>query len=67
MRTLKLSTVAAVPALGTVICFVAGAVAMSSSGVRARRPICRNGPARVREPIHPRHLANLEKPRAPRV
>src|SRR5687768_5980084 len=33
MRTLKLSTVAAVCALGTVICFVAGAVAMRSSGV----------------------------------
>jgi hypothetical protein len=33
MRTLRLSTVAAVCALGTVICFVAGAVAMSSSGV----------------------------------
>jgi hypothetical protein len=33
MRTLKLSTVAARCALGTVICFVAGAVAMRSSGV----------------------------------
>ena len=33
MRTLKLSTVAAVCALGTVVCFVAGAVAMASSGV----------------------------------
>jgi hypothetical protein len=33
MRTLKLSTVAAVSALGTVICFVLGAVAMGSSGV----------------------------------
>ncbi|HEY9469343.1 MAG TPA: hypothetical protein VIQ76_06975, partial [Propionibacteriaceae bacterium] len=33
MRTLKLSTVAAVSALGTVVCFVAGAVAMASSGV----------------------------------
>ena len=33
MRTLKLSTVAAVCALGTVICFVAGAVAIGSSGV----------------------------------
>ena len=33
MRTLKLSTVAAVCALGTVICFVVGAVAMWSSGV----------------------------------
>ena len=33
MRTLRLSPVAAVCALGTVICFVLGAVAMSSSGV----------------------------------
>jgi hypothetical protein len=33
MRTLRLSTVAAVCALGTVICFVLGAVAMGSSGV----------------------------------
>ena len=33
MRTLRLSTVGAVCALGTVICFVAGAVAMGSSGV----------------------------------
>ena len=33
MRTLKLSTVAAVCALGTVICFVIGGVAMGSSGV----------------------------------
>jgi hypothetical protein len=33
MRTLKLSTVAAVCALGTVVCFVVGAVAMASSGV----------------------------------
>jgi len=33
MRTLKLSTVAAICALGTVICFVVGAVAMGSSGV----------------------------------
>jgi hypothetical protein len=33
MRTLKLSTVAAVSAFGTVICFVLGAVAMGSSGV----------------------------------
>jgi hypothetical protein len=33
MRTLKLSTVAAVCALGTVICFVVGTVAMGSSGV----------------------------------
>jgi hypothetical protein len=33
MRMLRLSTVAAVCALGTVICFVAGAVAMASSGV----------------------------------
>jgi hypothetical protein len=33
MRTLKLSTVAAVCALGTVICFVAGTVSMGSSGV----------------------------------
>jgi hypothetical protein len=33
LRTLKLSTVAAVSALGTVICLVAGGVAMSSSGV----------------------------------
>jgi hypothetical protein len=33
MRTLRLSTVAAGCALGTVICFVLGAVAMSSSGV----------------------------------
>ena len=32
MRTLRLSTVAAVRALGTVICFVGGAVAMGSSG-----------------------------------
>ena len=32
MRTLKLSTVAAVCALGTVICFVVGAAAMGSSG-----------------------------------
>jgi hypothetical protein len=33
MRTLRLSTAAAVCALGTVICFVLGAVAMGSSGV----------------------------------
>jgi hypothetical protein len=33
MRTLRLSTVAAVCALGTVLCFVVGAVAMGSSGV----------------------------------
>jgi hypothetical protein len=33
MRTLKVSTVAAICALGTVICFVTGAVAMRSSGV----------------------------------
>jgi hypothetical protein len=33
MRTLRLSTVGAVCALGTVICFVVGAVAMGSSGV----------------------------------
>ena len=33
MRTLRLSTVAAVCALGTVLCFVLGAVAMGSSGV----------------------------------
>jgi hypothetical protein len=33
MRTLRLSTVAAVCALGTVLCFVAGSVAMGSSGV----------------------------------
>ena len=33
MRTLRLSTVGAVCALGTVICFVLGAVAMGSSGV----------------------------------
>ena len=33
MKTLRLSTVAAVCALGMVICFVLGAVAMSSSGV----------------------------------
>jgi hypothetical protein len=33
MRTLRLSTVAAVCALGTVICFVLGAVAVGSSGV----------------------------------
>ena len=33
MRTLRLSTVAAVCALGTVICFVVGGVAMASSGV----------------------------------
>ena len=33
MRTLRLSTVAAVFALGTVLCFVVGAVAMGSSGV----------------------------------
>jgi hypothetical protein len=33
MRTLTLSTVAAVCALGTVICFVVGVVAMGSSGV----------------------------------
>jgi hypothetical protein len=33
MSTLRLSTVAAVCALGTVICFVVGAVAMGSSGV----------------------------------
>jgi hypothetical protein len=33
MRTLRLSAVAAVCAVGTVICFVAGAVAMGSSGV----------------------------------
>jgi hypothetical protein len=34
VRKLRLSTVAAVCALGTVICFVAGAVAMGSSGRR---------------------------------
>jgi hypothetical protein len=33
MRTLRLSPVAAVRALSTVICFVLGAVAMSSSAV----------------------------------
>jgi hypothetical protein len=33
MRTLRLSTVAAVCAVGTVVCFVVGAVAMASSGV----------------------------------
>jgi hypothetical protein len=33
MRTLRLSTVAAVCAIGTVLCFVLGAVAMGSSGV----------------------------------
>ena len=33
MRTLRLSTVAAVCALGTVLCFVVGAVTMGSSGV----------------------------------
>jgi cytochrome bd-type quinol oxidase subunit 2 len=33
MRTLRLSTIAAVCALGTVICFVLGAVAMGFSGV----------------------------------
>jgi hypothetical protein len=33
MRTLKLSTVAAVCALGTVVCFAAGAAAMGFSGV----------------------------------
>ena len=33
MRTLRLSTVGAVCALGTVICFVLGAVAMGSGGV----------------------------------
>jgi hypothetical protein len=33
MRTLQLATVAAVCALGTVICFVVGTVAMASSGV----------------------------------
>ena len=33
MRTLRLSTVGAVCALGTVICFVLGGVAMGSSGV----------------------------------
>src|SRR5215218_7836725 len=33
MRTLRLSTVAAVCAFGTVICFVLGGVAMGSSGV----------------------------------
>jgi hypothetical protein len=38
MRTLQLSTVAAICALGTVICFVLGAVAMGSSGVGALIP-----------------------------
>jgi hypothetical protein len=33
MRTLRLSTVAAFCALGTVICFVLGGVAMGFSGV----------------------------------
>jgi hypothetical protein len=33
MRTLRLSTVAAVCAIGTVVCFVLGAVAIGSSGV----------------------------------
>jgi hypothetical protein len=33
MRTLRLSTVGAVCALGTVVCFVLGGVAMGSSGV----------------------------------
>ncbi|HEY6686526.1 MAG TPA: hypothetical protein VI094_10020 [Propionibacteriaceae bacterium] len=33
MRTLQLSTVAALCALGTVVCFVVGAVAMASSGL----------------------------------
>jgi hypothetical protein len=33
MRTLRLSTVGAVCALGTVICFVLGGVAVGSSGV----------------------------------
>ena len=33
MRTLRLSTVGAVCAIGTVVCFVLGAVAMGSSGV----------------------------------
>ena len=33
MRTLRLSTVAAFCALGTVVCFVLGAVAMGFSGV----------------------------------
>ena len=38
MRTLRLSTVAAVCALGTVICVVVGAVAMGSSGVEVLIP-----------------------------
>jgi hypothetical protein len=38
MRTLRLSSVAAVCALGTVICFALGAVAMSSSGVAVLIP-----------------------------
>jgi hypothetical protein len=33
MRTLRLSTIAALCAIGTVVCFVAGAVAIGSSGV----------------------------------
>jgi hypothetical protein len=33
MRTLRLSTVGAVCALGTVVCFLVGAVAMGSSGM----------------------------------
>ncbi|HEY9377032.1 MAG TPA: hypothetical protein VIQ02_08060 [Jiangellaceae bacterium] len=33
MRTLRLSTVGAVCAIGTVVCFVVGAVAMGSNGV----------------------------------
>ena len=41
MRTLRLSTVAAVCALGTVICFVLGGVAMGSSGVGVLIPEAR--------------------------
>ena len=46
MRTLRLSTVGAVCALGTVICFVLGAVAMSSSGVGVLIPET-GGPAGI--------------------
>jgi hypothetical protein len=38
MRTLRLSTVGAVCAIGTVICFVLGGVALGSSGVGVRSP-----------------------------
>ena len=43
MKSLRLSTVAAVCAIGTVICFVLGAVAMGSSGVGVLIP--ETGPA----------------------